>query len=227
MASILSRLPGVAFITGAGGTGKTPRAHSASYNIQHLHRYVLGIGAAVAAAFVKSGCPRLAITDINPDSLAHTREVLKGINVDVRIASRAGDVSDESFIDSFMSETAKTFGRVDYAVNCAGILGNDSRSTETSVRSYNAVMDVNCKGVWLSSRAALAQMLKQEPLAEHPGQRGAIVNIASQLGIVARPGAGGLTKIRPITSPYTTNFLNSSLLCIKSCHHQHDARRCH
>lgn len=89
-----------------------------------------------------------------------------------------------------MSETAKSFGRVDYAVNCAGILGNDARSTETSVRSYDAVMDVNCKGVWLSARAAMGQMLKQEPLAEHPGQRGAVVNIASQLGIVARPGAG-------------------------------------
>lgn len=89
-----------------------------------------------------------------------------------------------------MSETAKSFGRVDYAVNCAGILGNDARSTETSVRSYDAVMDVNCKGVWLSARAAMGQMLKQEPLAEHPGQRGTVVNIASQLGIVARPGAG-------------------------------------
>ena len=33
-------------------------------------------------------------------------------------------------------------------------------------------------------------MLKQEPLAEQPAQRGSIVNIASQLGIVARPGAG-------------------------------------
>lgn len=150
----------------------------------------LGIGAAVAAAFVKAGCSRLAITDINPDSLAHTREVLLKANLNARIASRAGDVSDESFISSFMSETAKSFGRVDYAVNCAGILGNDARSTETSVRSYDAVMDVNCKGVWLSARAAMGQMLKQEPLAEHPGQRGTVVNIASQLGIVARPGAG-------------------------------------
>ena len=33
-------------------------------------------------------------------------------------------------------------------------------------------------------------MLKQQPLAEQPKQRGAIVNIASQLGLVARPGAG-------------------------------------
>lgn len=164
----------------------------------HSHRYVLGIGAAVATAFVKSGCSRLAITDINPDSLARTRDTLRRINLDAHIASRAGDVSDESFVDSFMSETAKTFGRVDYAVNCAGILGNDTRSTETPVRSYNTIMDVNCKGVWLSSRAALAQMLKQDPLAEHPGQRGAVVNIASQLGIVARPGAGEQIRGYPI-----------------------------
>lgn len=45
-------------------------------------------------------------------------------------------------------------------------------------------------GSWLSCRAQLRNILKQEPLEEHPKQRGAIVNIASQLGIVGRPGAG-------------------------------------
>ncbi len=48
--------------------------------------------------------------------------------------------------------------------------------------------NINYRGVWLSSRAELAQMLKQEPLPTHdgrPGSRGAIVNIASQLGIVS------------------------------------------
>ncbi|SPO00099.1 related to regulatory protein amdA [Cephalotrichum gorgonifer] len=169
MAALLPKFPGVAFITGAGGTG---------------------IGAAVARAFAKSGCSQFAITDINRDSLARTRDDIMRINPKAHITSHAGDVSDEHFVDSLMAEVTKTFRRVDYAVNCAGILGNNLRSSETPVRSFDAITNVNYKGTWLTSRAALAQMLNQEPLAEHPGQRGAVVNIASQLGIVARPGAG-------------------------------------
>lgn len=150
----------------------------------------LGIGAAVARAFAKSGCSKFAITDINRDSLVRTRDDIMSINPKAHITYRAGDVSDESFVNFLMAEVTKSFRRVDYAVNCAGILGNDLRSTETPVASFDAITNVNYKGTWLTSRAALGQMLSQEPLAEHPGQRGTVVNIASQLGIVARPGAG-------------------------------------
>jgi NAD(P)-dependent dehydrogenase (short-subunit alcohol dehydrogenase family) len=54
------------------------------------------------------------------------------------------------------------------------------------------INNVNYRGCWLSSRAAIQRMLKQDPLPTHdgrPGCRGSIVNIASQLGIVGRPAA--------------------------------------
>jgi NAD(P)-dependent dehydrogenase (short-subunit alcohol dehydrogenase family) len=54
------------------------------------------------------------------------------------------------------------------------------------------INNVNYRGCWLSSRAAIQRMLKQDPLPTHdgrPGYRGSIVNIASQLGIVGRPAA--------------------------------------
>lgn len=163
--------------------------------VSHAHHSShSGIGAAVARAFAKSGCTRLAITDINRDSLARTHDAIMAINPKAQVTSRAGDVSDESFVDSLMAEATRAFRRVDYAVNCAGILGNDLRSAESPVSDFDRINRVNYRGTWLSSRAALAQMVKQEPLAEHPGQRGAIVNIASQLGIVARPGAGESEK---------------------------------
>ena len=192
MAAILPRFPGVAFITGAGGTGDYPQTpFRIAEPIFHTHTpSFLGIGAAVAAALARSGCTKLAITDINRASLSRTHDALMRINPKAHVTSNAGDISDPSFVDSLMAEATKTFRRVDYAVNCAGILGNDLRSTETPVSSFDTITNVNYKGTWLTARAALGQMLKQEPLAEHPGQRGAVVNIASQLGIVARPGAG-------------------------------------
>lgn len=105
-----------------------------------------------------------------------------------------GDITTPKFIDSFFKAVVDKFGRIDYAVNSAGILGPDLRSTETQLSAFDAVNNVNYRGCWLSSRAELAVMLKQEPLASHDPdrqpQRGSIVNVASQLGLVGRPQAG-------------------------------------
>jgi NAD(P)-dependent dehydrogenase (short-subunit alcohol dehydrogenase family) len=74
----------------------------------------------------------------------------------------------------------------------AGILGNGQSTTETSTAQFDTINGVNYRGIWLCSRAELKQMLKQEPLPTHdgrPGNKGSIVHIASQLGIVSRPNS--------------------------------------
>ncbi|OHE95037.1 short-chain dehydrogenase [Colletotrichum orchidophilum] len=162
------KFPGVAFITGAGGTG---------------------IGAAVAKGFARSGCSRIAITDLNKQSLADTKDAILQLNSKAQVLSQEGDISDESFVNSFVGDIAKRFSRIDYSVSCAGILGSSLRSHETSTAAFDLITNVNYKGSWLTSRAVLSHMLDQQPHEEHPEQRGAIVNIASQLGIVARPAA--------------------------------------
>jgi NAD(P)-dependent dehydrogenase (short-subunit alcohol dehydrogenase family) len=153
---------------------------------------MLGIGAAVARAFARSGCTRLALTDINEKSLAQTRDAVLQINPAAQVTTVAGDVSDDKFVSAFAEQTTGTFKRLDYAVNCAGILGESLRSDETPVEVFDRINKVNYRGSWLVARAALGWMVNQEPLQNHPGQRGAVVNVASQLGIVARPGAGML-----------------------------------
>ncbi|CAG7915545.1 unnamed protein product [Penicillium olsonii] len=164
--------PGVAVITGAGGTG---------------------IGAATAKAFAAAGCERIAITDLNEDSLQQTADAIKSTHPNTRVLSKAGNVADDHFADSLIEEVVNTFGRVDYAVNCAGVLGKPFRSAETSLEEFDRVNSINYRGCWLSSRAELRQMASQEGLPSHdpsrPPQRGSVVNVASQLGIVSRPGA--------------------------------------
>ncbi|KAK1573146.1 short-chain dehydrogenase [Colletotrichum navitas] len=162
------RFPGVALITGAGGTG---------------------IGSAVAKGFARSGCSRIAITDLNKKSLADTREAIGQIDPETQVMSQEGDISDEGFVNTFVEKANERFGRIDYSISCAGILGESLRSHETSTTAFDRITNVNYKGSWLVSRAVLRNMLSQKPYEEHPGQRGAIVNIASQLGIVARPAA--------------------------------------
>jgi NAD(P)-dependent dehydrogenase (short-subunit alcohol dehydrogenase family) len=73
-----------------------------------------------------------------------------------------------------------------------GIIGNNAPSTSTSPAQFDLINNINYRGCWLSSRAELTQMVKQEPLPTHDGRlgnRGSVVNIASQLGMVGKPDA--------------------------------------
>ncbi|KAJ5191647.1 Short-chain dehydrogenase/reductase SDR [Penicillium cinerascens] len=170
--ALRSLFPGVAVVTGAGGTG---------------------IGAAVVKAFAAAGCERIAITDVNESSLEQTRAAVAAAYPTACLFVQAGDVADDRFSESFIDRVVQTYGRVDYGVNCAGVIGVPARSAETSLAEFDRVNNINYRGCWLSSRAQLKQMVAQDPLPSHDPsrspQRGAVVNIASQLGIVSRPNA--------------------------------------
>ncbi|GKZ20533.1 hypothetical protein AbraCBS73388_006111 [Aspergillus brasiliensis] len=103
MSSIALDLPGVALVSGAGG----------------------GIGAAIAKAFARAGCHRIVITDINPEMLDATQAAIQEI-CSGQVLALSGDISEESFVDHLIQVASNTFGRLDYVVNCAGILGGDS-----------------------------------------------------------------------------------------------------
>ena len=99
----------------------------------------------------------------------------------------------EEAIESMVKGIVEKWGRVDYAVNAAGVIGSRTRSTSTSTSEFDHTNGINYRGTWLCARAELKQMLTQDPLPSHDGRlgnRGSIVHIASQLGIVSRPDAG-------------------------------------
>jgi NAD(P)-dependent dehydrogenase (short-subunit alcohol dehydrogenase family) len=155
--------------------------------------HLQGIGAATAKAFAAAGCEKIAITDLNEASLQQTAEAISSSHPKTQLFIKAGNVADDHFADSFVTEAVEVFGRVDYAVNCAGVIGKSMRSAETPIEEFDRINNVNYRGCWLSSRAELKQMTLQDALPSHdpsrPPQRGAVVNVASQLGVVSRPGA--------------------------------------
>lgn len=77
------------------------------------------------------------------------------------------------------------------------MIGNNRPSDESEVEDFDKVNGVNYRGLWLCSREELRIMKKQEMLEVEGGgagagirrQRGSIVNVASQLGIVGRTNA--------------------------------------
>lgn len=130
---------------------------------------------------------------MNESTLEHTRAAVAAAHPQARLLALAGNVADDRFAESFIDKVVGTFGRVDYGANCAGVIGVPARSSETSLAEFDRVNNINYRGCWLSSRALLKQMAAQNPLPSHdpsrPPQRGAVVNIASQLGVVSRPNA--------------------------------------
>jgi NAD(P)-dependent dehydrogenase (short-subunit alcohol dehydrogenase family) len=105
----------------------------------------------------------------------------------VRLIKKAGgeaifvqaDVTKEADVKAMVDKAVSVFGRLDIAFNNAGTVGENPSLIEQTEAEYDRTMNVNVKGVWLSMKYEIAQMLKQGS--------GAIVNTASANGVVALP----------------------------------------
>ncbi len=94
-----------------------------------------------------------------------------------------GDVSKAADVEKFVQQTAEKFGRLDVAFNNAGVEGNWIPIIDQTEADFDRVIAINLKGVWLSLKYEIQQMLKQ-------GGGGAIVNMSSVAGLTGFAGAG-------------------------------------
>ncbi|KAI6781279.1 3-oxoacyl-[acyl-carrier-protein] reductase-like protein [Emericellopsis cladophorae] len=143
-----------------------------------------GIGQYTAMAFARHGVTRLAIADINASNLEATRATLASTFPQVQILPLHMDVRSKIQVNEGIAQVAKEFGRLDIAVNNAGINGSGRLTHETEDEEIERVLDVNLHGVYRCQKAELAAMVKQEDLGPRDG-RGRIINIASMYGLVA------------------------------------------
>lgn len=110
----------------------------------------------------------------------------------VRLIQQAGseglfvkaDVAQEADVAALVTATVNKFGSLDIAFNNAGLLGQNALLADQTESDYNRVFGVNVKGVFLSLKYEIAQMLAQ-------GTGGAIVNTSSINGF--RPLAPGFS----------------------------------
>lgn len=151
-----------------------------------------GIGEAIVKALADRGA-KVVIADFN---LAGAENVASGLGGKDRAAAVKVDVADASSVEQMVRFTMDTYGRLDVAVNNAGIGGDASPTGEYSIESWNRVIDVNLNGVFYGMRYQIPAMLQ--------GGGGAIINMASILGsvgfatssayVAAKHGVVGLTK---------------------------------
>lgn len=127
-----------------------------------------GIGNAIARRLAAEGA-RVAIIDINGDAARRAAAELG----DNALAVEA-DVASEEQVDRAFREIVAQTGRLDILVNNAGIVGSDTAVADLSVEDWDRVLDVNLKGPFLCSRAAVRTMV--------PARSGVIVSMASIAG---------------------------------------------
>src|SRR2546428_14090422 len=89
------------------------------------------------------------------------------------------DVSNEDSVIALVENTVKRYGSLDYAFNNAGVVEDPAPFTSETSSIFDKIMAVNVKGVWLSMKHEIPQMLKNGG--------GAIVNNSSVYGVVGSP----------------------------------------
>src|SRR5215467_7409273 len=129
-----------------------------------------GLGVTFAQALAEAGA-NLEITARRVDRLNQVASKLESFGVKVK-AFRC-DVSDEGQVQSLISDTARTFGRVDVLVNNAGVAAM-SPSTAISKEDWDRVVSINLTGSFLCARESAKKMMNQGG--------GKIINIASIYG---------------------------------------------
>jgi NAD(P)-dependent dehydrogenase (short-subunit alcohol dehydrogenase family) len=138
-----------------------------------------GIGRATAEALAGMGA-RVVASDIDADAGAAAAAELSAAGADARFV--AGDVADMSAMDAIVAAAVNAFGRLDCAANCAGIGGGHAPTHEYPVDLWDRILAVNLRGTWLAMRAEIPALLAH-------GDGGAIVNVASTLGLRGSPNA--------------------------------------
>jgi NAD(P)-dependent dehydrogenase (short-subunit alcohol dehydrogenase family) len=135
-----------------------------------------GIGWATVQALIKTGAIPV-LFDRDEAALAIATAGLTGQGVEHLVLGV--DITNERAVDAAFADVAARYGRIDLLVNNAGIALRRP-TIELSSSDWQAVIDVNLTAVFLCCRAAARLMI--------PAQRGAIVNVASIMGL----SGGGL-----------------------------------
>lgn len=136
-----------------------------------------GIGLGIALGFAKLGCHVVPTSEPGTEGkLQEAVDRIKECGVDSLVV--ATDVTNAAQVEDLVQHVMGKFGRIDILVNCAGITIRKP-SLEMTEREWDAVIDVNLKGTFLSCQKVGQVMVRQK--------RGVIVNIASLTSFVAYP----------------------------------------
>ena len=138
-----------------------------------------GIGRATALAFARHGA-QVVIGDRDVQRGEETVSMIR--DAGGTASFRGTDVLVATQVEALVDHAIAEYGRLEVAFNNAGTEGDVRPLVEQTEANYDAVMDINVKGVWLSMKYEIPRMLEQGG--------GAIVNCSSVAGVIGFPGIG-------------------------------------
>ncbi|MBU3601663.1 3-oxoacyl-ACP reductase FabG [Polynucleobacter sp. AM-25C3] len=131
-----------------------------------------GIGFATAKRFAQEGA-KVMIADVNPDAVKAAVDLIPGSEAYVV------NVTDRASIEAAVDQIMQRHGRIDILINNAGIT-QDARLVKMTEAQFDAVIDVNLKGVFNCTQLVVPHMLE--------AGKGAVVNASSVVGIYGNFG---------------------------------------
>ena len=114
-----------------------------------------GIGRATAIAFAREGA-KVVIGNRNVQRGEETVALIQKAGGEASF--KKTDVLITTDIEALVEHAVKRYGSLDLAFNNAGVEGDVAPLVEQTEANYNAVMDVNVKGVWLSMKFEIPRM---------------------------------------------------------------------
>lgn len=114
-----------------------------------------GIGSTCAKMLLEKGA-KVLLVDLNEDALKQTVDDLGGDKVSYCVA----DVSKDNDVKNYVQTAIERYGRIDHLFNNAGVEGVVKPLTEYPEDTFDQVMNVNVKGVWLAMKHAFPEMAK-------------------------------------------------------------------
>ncbi|MET0403133.1 MAG: SDR family oxidoreductase [Cystobacter sp.] len=135
-----------------------------------------GIGRATALAFAREGL-KVVVSDIDAAGGEATAARIREAGGEARFIRC--DVTRDAEVRALMEGVVAAYGRLDYAFNNAGIEIEKGKLADGTEAEFDALVNVNIKGVWLCMKHELPLMVAQGG--------GAIVNTASVAGLGAAP----------------------------------------
>ncbi|MFY0543503.1 SDR family NAD(P)-dependent oxidoreductase [Brevibacillus sp. H7] len=184
-----------------------------------------GMGQTAAEMFAREGA-KVAVFEISEKAGQQTVD---------RVLSAGGDasffpcnVADEESVKTAVEQTVERFGRIDVLYNNAGIMPAEDHSViDTSVEVWDQVMAVNVRGIFLTCKHVIPEMMKQGrgsiiniasfvafmgcsvPQDAYTASKGAVVSLTRSLAIQFRPNGIRANAIcpGPIETPLLTEWL--------------------